>query len=284
MQTKSVSASSANSSFPLSPWSMVASIKHHRHLIWQMTKREVIGRYQGSVMGILWSFLNPLCMLIVYTFVFSVVFKSHWGQDTSDNKTAFALILFSGLIVFSVFSEAIGKAPGLVTANVNYVKKVVFPLEVLPIVSLAAVAFHMLVSVLILLIAFGLFNGYLYWSVILFPLVLVPLALFVLGVSWFLASLGVFLRDVQQTITLAITVIMFVTPIFYPITALPERYQVYLRLNPMAFFVDQARRVLVFGLMPQWTALAAATILGAGVAWLGYVWFQKTRVGFADVL
>jgi len=271
-------------SFPISPWSMLASARKHRHLIWQMTKREVIGRYQGSVMGILWSFLNPLCMLIVYTFVFSVVFKSHWGQQTTDNKTAFALILFAGLITFSVFSEAIGRAPGLVTANVNYVKKVVFPLEILPIVSLASVAFHMLVSISILLVAFLLFNGFIHWTVIFFPLVFVPLALFVMGLSWALASLGVYLRDVQQTMTLAITVVMFLTPIFYPITALPERYQVYLRANPMAFFVDEARRVLVFGQMPDWTALGVATLLSLAAAWLGYAWFQKTRVGFADVL
>lgn len=235
-------------------------------------------------MGILWSFLNPLCMLVVYTFVFSVVFKSHWGQDTSASRTAFALILFSGLIVFSVFSEAVGRAPGLITANVNYVKKIVFPLEILPIISLAAVAFHMLVSIFILLAAFLLFNGYLYWTVLLLPVVLVPLGLFVVGVSWILASLGVYLRDVQQTITLVITVIMFVTPIFYPITALPARYQIYLRLNPLAFFVDQARRVLVFGAMPDWGAMGVAVLVSAGVAWLGYVWFQKTRVGFADVL
>lgn len=263
---------------------MFASARRYRHLIWQMTKREVIGRYQGSVMGILWSFLNPLCMLVVYTFVFSVVFNSHWGQDTSGSKTSFALILFAGLIIFSVFSEAVGRAPGLVTSNVNYVKKVMFPLEILPIVSLAATGFHMLVSIAILLVAFLLFNGYVNWTVLLFPLILLPLACFVMGISWGLASLGVFLRDVQQTITLAITVIMFLTPIFYPITALPELYRIYLRINPMAFFVEQARRTLIFGQMPEWTALGFVTLASMLVAWLGYAWFQKTRIGFADVL
>ncbi len=274
----------SSSTFPISLGSLATSLLRHRHLIWQMSKREVIGRYQGSMMGILWSFLNPLCMLVVYTFVFSVVFKSHWGQQSMGNKTAFALILFAGLVVFSVFSEAIGRAPSLVTANVNYVKKVVFPLEVLPVVLLGSVLFHMFVSMMILLAAFLLFNGFVHWTVVFFPLVLVPLIFFVLGLTWVLASLGVFVRDVQQTIAVVITVMMFLTPIFYPLSALPARYQVLLRANPMAFFVEQARRVMIFGEMPQWGALGVVTLLSMGVAWAGYIWFQKTRVGFADVL
>ncbi|MFJ4289065.1 ABC transporter permease [Cupriavidus sp. NPDC089707] len=249
-----------------------------------MTKREVIGRYQGSVMGVLWSFLNPLCMLLVYTFVFSIVFQSHWGKESAGNKGSFALILFSGLITFSVFSEAISRAPGLVTSNVNYVKKVVFPLEILPIVSLASVIFHVAISFAILLFAFLVIEGVPPPTVILFPVILVPLIFFVLGVSWVLASIGVYLRDVQQTMTLLVTVTMFMTPIFYPLEALPVRFRHYLEYNPMAYFVEEARRVLVFGLQPHWSAFVLALMLSFGVAYIGYVWFQKTRSGFSDVL
>lgn len=176
-------------------------------------------------MGILWSFVSPLCMLAVYTFVFSVVFKAHWGEQSIGSKMSFAVILFIGLIVFSVFSEALARAPSLVMANINYVKKVIFPLEVLPVVLMGSVLFPMLMSITIFLAALLLLNGVVYWTAICFPLVLVPLIFFALGLTWVLASLGVFVRDVQQTIALVIMVMMFLTPIFYPLNALPVRYQ-----------------------------------------------------------
>ncbi|SOY88855.1 Transport permease protein [Cupriavidus taiwanensis] len=275
---------SLSSHLPLSPQSMFLVVWRQRHLIWQMTRREIVGRYQGSIMGVLWSFLNPLCMLLVYTFVFSVVFQSHWGKDSPGGRGSFALILFAGLMTFSVFSEAITRAPGLVTSNVNYVKKVVFPLEILPIISLASVLFHALISFVILMLAFCLIVGMPSMTVLFFPLVLAPLVFFVLGVSWVLASIGVYLRDVQQTMTLLVTVTMFMTPIFYPLDALPMSFRRYLEFNPMTYFVDEARRVLVFGQPPHWPSLAIALPLSVGVAYLGYLWFQKTRPGFSDVL
>lgn len=263
---------------------MLRNIWGHGGLILQMTVREVAGRYRGSFLGLAWSLFNPILMLTVYTFVFSVVFKSRWGTDVGESKSEFAVILFAGLIVYGFFAEVITRAPGLIVSNVNYVKKVVFPLEILPIVSTAAALFHSVVSIFVLLVAFVLLNGYLHWTVLLLPLVILPLIVLTVGLAWFLASLGVFLRDLAQTIGIITMVIMFLSPIFYPVTALPERFRAWFMINPLTFIIEETRAVAIFGQMPNWTALLLYFV-GAGlIAWLGYAWFQKTRKGFADVV
>ena len=200
---------------PVSFNSLAQSLWRNRQLILQMTKREVVGRYKGSAMGLLWSFLNPVFMLAVYTFVFSVVFKARWGVDGNESKTQFAIVLFVGMIVHSLFAEVLNRAPSLILSNVNYVKKVIFPLEILPVISMGAAIFHSLVSLVVLLIAFVIFNGYLHWTAIFIPLVLLPLVILTLGFAWVLASIGVFLRDVGQTIGIVTTVMMFLSPVFF---------------------------------------------------------------------
>ena len=258
--------------------------KNHQ-LISQMTKREVIGRYKGSTMGLAWSFFNPVFMLVVYTFVFSEIFKSRWGGNGGDeSKTQFAVLLFVGMIVFTLFSEVLNRAPVLILSNINYVKKVVFPLEILPVISMGAALFHSLISVGVLLAAFVLFNGYLHWTVILVPLVFLPLVFLALGLSWILASLGVFLRDVGQTIGIVTSVLMFLSPVFYPISAVPERFRPFIMANPLTFIIEQAREVLVWGHTPDWAGLGAYTLAATVIAWGGFAWFQNTRKGFADVL
>lgn len=250
-----------------------------------MTKREVIGRYKGSLMGIAWSFFNPVFMLVVYTFVFSEIFKSRWGGvGADDSKTQFAVVLFVGMIVLSLFSEVLNRAPGLVLSNVNYVKKVVFPIEILPVIAMGAALFHSIISLGVLLTAFALFNGYLHWTAIFTPVVLLPLVVLTLGLAWMLASLGVFLRDVGQTIGIITTVLMFLSPVFYPIAAVPERFRPFIMANPLTFIIEQAREVLIWGRSPDWSGLGIYTLAAAAVAWAGYAWFQKTRTGFADVL
>jgi lipopolysaccharide transport system permease protein len=250
-----------------------------------MTKREVVGRYKGSAMGLAWSFFNPVFMLVVYTFVFSEVFKSRWGGvGGDDSKTQFAVILFAGMIVLSLFSEVLNRAPNLILSNVNYVKKVVFPIEILPVIAMGAALFHSLISLGVLLTAFTIFNGYLHPTVLLMPLVLLPLIILSLGLAWMLASLGVFLRDVGQTIGLITTVLMFLSPVFFPITAVPERFRPIMMANPLTFIIEQAREVLIWGHSPNWLGLAIYTMVATLIAWAGYAWFQKTRKGFADVL
>lgn len=270
--------------FPTSPVAIVRSFSRNRSLIWQMTKREVIGRYRGSLMGILWSFLNPIFMLAVYTFVFSYVFKSRWGASTSDSKTEFAILLFTGLIIHGLFSECVNRAPSLILGNVNYVKKVVFPLEVLPWVAMGATVFHTGVSILVLLTFYFSINLSLPWTLVFLPLLLFPLVLLTMGLSWFLASLGVYLRDVGQIIGLVSTSMLFLSPVFYPVSALPPEYRPLLHLNPLTFMIEQAREVMIWGRMPDWQGLAIYTACSLAVAWAGFFWFQKTRRGFADVL
>lgn len=264
---------------------LIKSLSRNRHLILQMTRREIVGRYKGSLIGLAWSFFHPIFMLVVYTFVFSVVFKSRWyGTVNNESKTQFAVVLFVGLIILNFFSEVLNRAPGLIHSNVNYVKKVVFPVEILPIIAICTALFHCFVSLIVLLSAFVIFNGYLNWTAILFPIVLFPMVLLITGLAWILASLGVYLRDVGQSIGLITTVIMFLSPVFYPVTAVPEKLRPFILLNPPTFIIEEARKVLIWGLCPNWLGLSAYAILATFVAWVGYVWFQKSRKGFADVL
>lgn len=269
--------------FSASPKEMISSLWRNRSLIKVLINREVVGRYRGSFMGILWSFFNPVFMLAVYTFVFSVIFKARWNVG-SDSKTEFALVLFSGLMIFNIFSECINRAPGLILSNVNYVKKVVFPLEILPWVSLGASLFHSLVSLLVWLIAYMIFFGVPPISALYLPLVVIPLLLFIMGLSWGLASLSVYLRDVAQFIGIITTTLMFMSPIFYPVAALPEEYRKFLFMNPLTPVIEQARDVLFWGKAPDYGLLSIYTLAAALIAWVGFAWFQKTRKGFADVL
>jgi lipopolysaccharide transport system permease protein len=270
------------------PASLVALIKslwRNRQLIRQMTKREVIGRYKGSVMGLAWSFFNPVFMLMVYTFVFSVIFKSRWGSAAGfESKSQFALVLFVGMIVLSLFNEAINRAPRVVLSNVNYVKKVIFPLEILPVVAICAALFHSLINLLVLAVALVINTGFLHWTVVFIPLVIIPLVTLTLGLSWILASLGVYIRDVGQTVGMLTSILMFLSPVFYPITAVPEEFRIYLMANPLTFIIEQSREVLIWGHTPNWIGLSLYTIAATVIAWLGFAWFQKTRKGFADVL
>jgi lipopolysaccharide transport system permease protein len=269
---------------PTSLNALAKSLWRNRQLIMQMTKREVVGRYKGSAMGLAWSFFNPVFMLTVYTFVFSVVFKARWGVGGEDSKTLFAVVLFVGMIVHGLFAEVVNRAPSLILSNVNYVKKVVFPLEILPVISMAAALFHTMISLCVLLIAFIVFNGYLHWTVIFIPMIMFPFVIFTLGLAWLLASIGVFLRDVGQVIGMVTTVMMFLAPVFYPLTAVPEKYIPFIMANPLTFIIQQAREVLIWGHIPNWMGLGIYTIVAMVVAWVGYALFQKTRKGFADVL
>jgi len=269
--------------FPTSPIEMFSSLWSNRELIKASAKREVLGRYRGSVFGLLWSFFNPLLMLAIYTFVFSMVFKSRWDVN-SESKTEFSLVLFAGLIIFNLFSECINRAPALILNNPNYVKKVIFPLEILPVVTLLSALFHALISFAVWLLAYMVFFGVPHVTVLYLPLVILPLILFVMGVSWALASLGVFLRDVTQFIGTITTILMFMSPIFYSATTLPETYRRLLFLNPLTPFIEQTRNVLYWGAAPNFAVVSIYTVISAMIAWLGFVWFQKTRKGFADVL
>lgn len=269
--------------FSISPREIVLSLWTNRNLLAGLIRREIVGRYQGSVLGILWSLFNPVLMLAVYTFFFSVIFQVRW-LGGSGSKTEFALILFAGLLVFNFFAECIARAPGLILSNVNYVKKIVFPLELLPVVAMGSATFHLLISFLVWLVFYAAIFGVPHAGVLLFPVVLVPLVLLTLGVSWVLASLGVYLRDVSQVIGALVPVLMFLSPVFYPIKSLPEEYQAVVHISPITVAVEQARDVMYWGAPLGWKVWGTYLAISCVIAWLGFSWFQKTRKGFADVL
>ncbi len=254
-----------------------------RALIWQFARRDVLARYRGSVLGLAWSFLTPLLMLAVYTFVFRVVFKARWGGDEAG-EFEFALQVYSGLIVFSLFAEVVSRAPRLVMEQPNLVKKVVFPLEILPWVAVLAGLFHLALNLAVLLIAAAIARGGLPPSIVALPMVLLPFMPLLLGLGWFLAALGVFVRDVGQITSLAVSLLMFLSPVFYPISSLPERWQPWLRANPLTPVIEQVRLVALDGQWPDWPQLALHLAIASAVAWAGARWFAATRKGFADVI
>ncbi len=274
----------ASTKVETSPLALVRSLTAHAQLIRQLTQREIVGRYRGSVLGLAWSFFNPLLMLVVYTFVFSVVFKAKWGLPEAQDQSGYAVILFAGMVVHGLFAECVNRAPNLVLANPSYVKKVVFPLETLPWISMGAALFHTLVSVVVLLLSVWIVRGGVEPTVLWMPVILFPLVLGTMGVCWFLASMGVYLRDIGQSIGIVTTVLLFVSPVFFPVSALPARFQTWMLLNPLTFIIEQTRNVLIWGKMPDWLGLGVYTLVSCLVAWGGFYWFQRTRKGFADVL
>ena len=266
-----------------SPIALASTLWSHRDLVLQLVRRDIAGRYKGSVFGILWSLFNPIVLLIVYTLVFSVVFQAKWGTGT-ESQAQFALQLFAGMIVHSLFCETLLRAPTLIISNVSYVKRIVFPLEVLPVVTIGTSAFHAGISILVLTTALLIVNGSVPVTAVFLPLVLAPLTVISLGFAWFLSSLGVYLRDVAQPISLITTILLFASPVFYPASALPEYIQPWLLLNPLTFIIEQTRAVLIAGTAPDLLGLAAYSAVALIIAMAGNFWFQKTRRGFANVL
>jgi homopolymeric O-antigen transport system permease protein len=270
--------------FSPSPLESVVSLWRHRGLVLALVRREVAGRYRGSMMGMAWSFFNPVFMLLIYTGVFSIVFKARWGTGSEESKADFAIILFVGMIVHGVFAECVNRAPNLILENVNYVKKVIFPLEVLPWVALGSALFHAAVSTVVLLIAQLALRHSLPWTAVLFPFIMLPLVLTTVGLAWFLTALGVYIRDIGQTAAMFTTVMMFVSPVFYPLSSVPEGLRALMRLNPLTYVIEDGRNVLIFGRLPDPAGWILALGAGVLIALLGFAWFQRTRTGFADVL
>ncbi len=256
----------------------------HRSLIRQMTWREVAARYRGSLMGVVWSLLLPILMLGVYTFVFGVVFQSRWGGEAQGGKGEFAVILFAGLIVHGLFAEVFNRAPGLVLGNSNYVKRVIFPLDILVWVALGSALFHAATALAVLLGLFFLLHGFLHWTILFLPLVLAPLLVLMLGMGWFLAALGVYARDIAQVTGVLTMVLLFLAPVLYPVDAVPQPYRTMLLLNPLTVIIEQAREVLIWGRPPDWFALGIYSLVATIAAAIGFWWFQRTRAGFADVM
>lgn len=269
---------------PVNPQAMVCSLWQHRQLIASMTRREIVGRYKGSMLGILWSLVQPLFMLALYTSVFSGVFNAHLTTAHNQSHIEFALILFAGLILHNFFAEVLGRAPVHIVSSPNYVKKIVFPLDILPVINLGAALFHGLVSLSVLLAGILISRGELPVSAAYLPLVLLPFILLTLGLAWLLSSLGVYLRDIGQAIGMVMTVLLFASPVFYPVSSIPQSMQQALMFNPLTVVIEQTRRILIDGQPPQWGALGNYSLIALVITWAGYAWFQKMRKGFANVI
>lgn len=260
------------------------SIYRHRELLWRLSQREIQGRYRGSFLGLGWSFVQPLAMLAVYTLVFSQVFKARWGTSEHAGPLAFAVNLFAGLIVFNLFSECVNRAPGLVLANPNYVKKVIFPLDILAPVALGTAGFHAITSLLVLIIFEVAGYGRIPYSILWLPLVWTPLLLGTLAITWLLSAIGVFLRDIGQLVGVIVSILMFLSPIFFPLSALPPRWLPILQLNPLAHVIEQTRSVAITGNPPDVTYLICGITLGLLACETSYRAFQKAKPAFADVM
>jgi len=269
----------------VNPVRISRSLWHYHSLIVELVKRELSQRYRGSFLGVLWTFIVPLFMLSIYTFVFGVVFKARWQVNGPETPTGeFALILYAGLTPFNLFSEVANRSPSLIVNMTNYVKRVVFPLEILPVVTVGAALVNSLINVGLLIIANLLITHTFSLALVFLPLAYIPLLLFCLGVSWFLASLGVYIRDIAQGIVIAVQILFFLTPIVYPITSVPAGLQPVLAVNPLTFIADSFRQAVLWNQELHWKALLAWTLVMGLFALLGYAWFMKTRKGFADVL
>ncbi len=262
---------------PYSLWS-------HRQLIATLTWRDVLGRYRGSAGGLVWSLITPILMLAVYTTVFSGIFQARWGHDSNSGPMDYALQLFVGLIIHGLAAECLNSTPRQIINNVSYVKRVVFPLETLPVVSLLSAVFHAMISLIVLIVFYVVIHRGLPITIAWLPVIIFPYIVFLAGVSWFLAAIGVYLRDIAQLMSLLTTILLFLSPVFYPASILPEKLQIVFKLNPLTLIIEQSRAVILSGVQPDFAALAVYFVFALVVAWGGFRAFQTMKKGFADVL
>lgn len=262
---------------------LFSAFAKHRSLTKELTKRDILGRYRGASFGLLWSLLSPFLMLLVYTLAFGYVLKSRWPGSTGST-TEFALILFVGLIVHGFFAECFVRAPQLILGNANYVKRVVFPLDILVWSMVLSALFHLAMNTLVLLTLQLIWRGEIHATALLLPLVIAPLVLLTAGIAWTLAAFGVYLRDIGQIAGVITTAMLFLSSAIVPPQSQPEHYRWVFMMNPLTFIIDQAREVVIWGRLPNWLGLAVYAVAAMAVAIIGFAVFKKMRRGFADVL
>jgi lipopolysaccharide transport system permease protein len=269
-----------NMSWLLSP---IGALREHRSLTFELAKRDVLGRYRGASFGLLWSLISPFLLLCVYTFAFGTVMGGRWPQ-IGNGHAHYSIILFAGMIVHGFLAECINRAPQLIVGNPNFVKRVIFPLEILPWPMVFSALFHVFMNLIVFMALRWFMDGAFSWTIILFPLVMFPLVVLALGISWFLASAGVYMRDVGQVTGVLTMALLFLSSAMMPIASVPASYRWVFIANPLTFIIDQARNVMLWGQMPDWTGLGIYLLVALVVAYLGRAWFMATRKGFADVL
>lgn len=261
----------------------LSALGRHRSLTRELAKRDVLGRYRGASFGLLWSLLSPFLLLCIYTFAFGTVMGGRWPQVESGS-THYSIVLFAGVIVHGLLSECLMRAPELVVGNPNFVKRVIFPLEILPWPMVMSALFHTAMNTVVFLVLRLLMDGQFTWSIVLLPVVMFPLVVLALGVSWFLAALAVYFRDVRQVTGVLSMGLLFLSSAMMPVQSVPESYRWVFQINPLTFIIDQARNVMLWGVMPDWAGLGLYLLAALVVFVGGWAWFQATRKGFADVL
>jgi lipopolysaccharide transport system permease protein len=251
-------------------------------LVLSLAKRELAARYKGSVLGILWALLTPIVMIAIFTIIFAGIFKAKFG--VSNSNWDYALYLFCGLLPWNAFQESVQLSSTTIVGHANLVKRVVFPLETLPVSqSLAAIANQMF-GTIALLAAVLILRRELHPTILLLPVLLIPQFIATLGAAWLLAALGVFVRDIVQGISLVLMAWLYLTPIIYPESMVPPRYQSLINLNPFTPLVRGYRRIILEGSLPDWRGLAYFSFFAVASFLIGYWWFAKSRKNFADVI
>lgn len=268
------------SSTTFNPVRIFAEIWQHRYLLGQLIKRDVLLRYRGAMFGVLWIFLSPLIMLIIFAFIFGNIFQARWPQQ--ENDMPFWVLLYIGLIAFNVFAETISRAPTSVRGYPSFVKKIIFPVNILPVVPLGVSLVHGGFNFVILLAALA-WTSNLHAGILLFPLLVVPLILLALGLSWFLAAWGVFIKDMTQIVPVFVQMLMFLSPVFYPVSAVPEVLRPIYQYNPLGTVIEISRAAIT-GLPIEWGSWTIALCFCLGGSILGYAFFQHSRDEFADAL
>lgn len=268
----------------MNPAHMLGRLYASRELAFQLAKRAIRSRYKGTVLGVLWTFIMPLAMLAIYTFVFGVVFKGRWDIPNEKSAYSFPLVLFCGLIIYNIFSETITSAVTSIERNKNYVKKVVFPLEILPLVSLYTALFFALIWLLVMVVGIVIFMQYSVMSLLTIPVLLLPYMFCIIGIAWFVASLGVYFKDIKHSIDIILRILLYASAVFYPLSRLPETYQKILLINPIAIVIDRVRATVFFNTSPSALEWGIWMLCSLVICQLGYIWFMKTKKGFADVM
>lgn len=263
-------------------WQPLWELPARADLIFSFAKRDLLGRYKGSALGIAWAVLTPIVMIAIFTFIFAGIFGARFGIN--DSHWDYALYLFCGLLPWSMFQETVQQSSNTIVANANLVKRVVFPLETLPAAQAFAAVGNQLFATIALLIATIVIRQNLHLTALWLPVLLIPQLLFALGAAWLIASLGVFLRDIAQGITLLLMAWMYLTPIIYPESIVPERFRWFIGINPFTALIRSYRRIFLDGLAPDWRGLLYFALVALVVFVFGYWWFARTRKNFADVI
>ncbi len=261
-----------------------ADLWTHRELLWQFTLRNVELRHKGSHLGLIWSFLSPLLMLGLYVLVFGYIFGGSFGVLPSETRVDYALGVFLGLTLFHLLAETLGVSPTLIVGNPNFVKKVVFPLEILPAANVGAAMFHMGISLALALISLLIFGHGVGWGILWLPIIILPLILLCLGIAWFFSALGVFFRDVGQIMQFITMALMFSSAVFYSAQKIPPAAWVWMRFNPILLAIELARDAALWQRPLNLTHLAYLYALSLGACYLGHLAFRRMKPAFADVL